>query len=79
LFVTFNQTGGGLTRVAVSSAQGPMVAMTFSNVSLAAYLPGGFPYQQNAVPANTFEWTNTSRSLSSMASFPLLKTNDTKR
>ena len=79
LFVTFNQTGGGLARVAVSSVQGPMVAMTLSNVSLAAYLPGSFPYQQNVVPANTFEWTNTSRSLSSMASFPLSKTNDTKR
>ena len=79
LFITFNQTGGGLARVAVSSGQGPMVAITLSNVSLAAYLPGSFPYEQNAVPANTFEWTNTSRSPSSMASFPLSNTNYTKR
>lgn len=76
LFVTFNQTGGGLS---VTSPQGPIVAMTLSNVSLAAYLPGSFPYERNALPADTFEWTNTSRSPSSIASFPLSKTNDTKR
>ena len=79
LFVTFNQTGGGLAGVSATAGQGPIVAMTLSNVSLAAYLPGSFPYERNALPADTFEWTNTSRSPSSIASFPLSKTNDTKR
>lgn len=37
---------------------GPLVAMIMSNQSAAASLPAGFESQQNALPADTFKWTN---------------------
>jgi hypothetical protein len=74
LFFTFSDQGNGWSRLAGSNP-GPIVAITLSNQSLAAYFPGSFPNEQNAMPADTFEWTNTSRSSSSIPSFPLSKTN----
>jgi hypothetical protein len=41
---------------------GPIVALELSNQSAAAWLPGSFAHDQNSVPAETFEWTNGSRS-----------------
>ena len=41
-----------------SSSSGSMVAMIMSNQSVAAYLPSSFQPEQNALPAETFEWTN---------------------
>ena len=78
LFLTFSQQGNGWSRLGVGGSA-PMVAITLSNQSLAAYLPGSFPREQNTVPADTFEWTNTSRSPSSIPSFPLSTTNYLKR
>ena len=78
LFLTFSQQSHGWPPLSASDP-GPIVAITLSNQSLAAYFPGSFPREQNSVPADTFEWTNVSRSPSSMASFPLSKTNYLER
>jgi hypothetical protein len=43
-----------------SSSSGSMVALIMSNQSVAAYLPSSFQPEQNALPAETFEWTNGS-------------------
>lgn len=78
LFVTFGRHGQGLNSLA-GTGESPVIALTLSNQSLAAYLPGSFPYEQNAVPADTFEWTNTSRSTSSIPSFSRSGTNELRR
>ena len=78
LALTFGRPGNNWQRLAGPDA-GPIVAITLSNQSLAAYFPGSFPREQNAVPADTFEWTNNSRSPSSIPSFPLSKTNHLER
>ena len=75
LFVTFSQRSGELARLASASDQLPIMAVTLSNVSLAAYLPGSFANDQNAVRPDTFEWTNHGHSPSSMPSFPQYRTN----
>lgn len=79
LFVTFNQRDGELARMAASSNQFPMMAVTMSNMSFAAYLPGSFVNDQNAVRSETFEWTNHGHSFSSIPSFPQSRTNYLKR
>jgi hypothetical protein len=56
------------TPSAIGSTNAPLVAMIMSNQSSAAYLPGSFRNDQNIITANTFEWTNGSRSPSSMRS-----------
>jgi len=78
MFVTFNQRNGELARLAASN-QVPMMAVTWSNVSFAAYLPGSIVNDQNAVRPSNFEWTNHGHSSSSMASFPESPTNYLKR
>ena len=78
-FVTVNQRSGQLARLGVASNQMPIMAVTLSNVSLAAYLPGSFANDQNAVRPDTFEWTNHGHSPSSIASFPQSRTNNLKR
>jgi hypothetical protein len=78
MFVTFNQRNGKLARLAASN-QVPMMAVTLSNMSFAAYLPGSFVNDQNAVPPGTFEWTNNGHSHSSIAASPQSRTNDSKR
>jgi hypothetical protein len=78
LFVTLSQQNGAWSRFGVSG-EAPMVALTLSNQSLAAYLPGSFSHEQNSVPADTFEWTNRSRSPSSMGSFSRTGTNELTR
>ena len=78
-FVTFNQRSTDLARLAAASDQLPIIAVTLSNVSLAAYLPGSFVNDQNAVRPDTFEWTNHGHSPSSMTSFPQSRTNYLKR
>ena len=45
-----------------------MVAMMISNPSAPAYLPGSFKAEHNNLTAETFEWTNDSRSTSSIRS-----------
>ena len=77
--VTINQRSGELARLAAASNQMPIIAVTLSNVSLAAYLPGSFANDQNAVRPDTFEWTNHGHSPSSIASFPQSRTNNLKR
>jgi hypothetical protein len=67
-----------LARLASGSNQAPIMAVTLSNVSLAAYIPGSFANDQNAVP-HTFEWTNRGHSPSSIPSFPQSRTNYLKR
>ena len=78
IFVTMNQRSGELARLAGSN-QAPMMALTLSNVSSAAYLPGSFVSDQNAVRPGTIEWTNHGHSPSSIASFPQSRTNNLKR
>ena len=77
MFVTFTQRNGELGRLAVSN-QAPMMAVTWSNLSFAAYLPGSFVNDQNAVRPETFEWTNHGHS-SSTVTFPQSPTNHLKR
>jgi len=79
LFVTVSQRSGELARLASASNQMPIIAVTLSNVSLAAYLPGSFANDQNAVRPDTFEWTNHGHSPSSIPSFPQARTNYLKR
>ena len=79
LFVTVTQRSGKLARLAASSDPLPIMAVTLSNVSLAAYLPGSFVNDQNAVRPDTFEWTNHGHSPSSIPSFPQGRTNYLKR
>jgi len=78
LLISFNQRNGKLARLAASN-QVPMMAITLSNMSFAAYLPGSFVNDQNAVPPGTFEWTNNGHSHSSIAASPQSRTNDSKR
>jgi len=78
ILVTFNQRNGELARMAASNPV-PMMAVTWSNMSFAAYLPGSFVNHQNPVRPDTFEWTNHGHSPSSMASFPEFQTNYLKR
>jgi len=78
-FVTLAQRNGELARLASASNQMPIMAVTLSNVSLAAYLPGSFANNQNRVRPDTFEWTNHGHSPSSMPSFPQSRTNYLKR
>ena len=78
-FVTVSQRSGELARLAAASNQMPIMAVTLSNVSLAAYLPGSFANDQNAVRPNTFEWTNHGHFPSSIPSFPQSRTNYLKR
>ena len=54
--------------LAGSANSGPLVAMILSNQSAAASLPATFQRSQNGVPSDTFEWTNTSGSTSSISS-----------
>ncbi len=79
LFVTLNQRNGELGQLAASSNQFPMMAVTLSNMSFAAYLPGSFANDQNAVRPQTFEWTIHAHSTSTTASFPQSRTNYLKR
>jgi len=78
LVLTFGRQGNSWQRLTGPDA-GPIVAITLSNQSLAAYFPGSFPHEQNTVPDDTFKWTNNSRSPSSIPSFPLSKTNHLER
>jgi hypothetical protein len=43
----------------------PMVAVALSNQSGAAWLAGSFSHERNALPNETFEWTNGNGSTSS--------------
>ena len=79
LFITFSQRGGELTRLASASNQVPMMAVTLSNLSFAAYLPGSSVNDRNALRPDTFEWTNHGRSPSSIPAFPQSRTNYLKR
>ena len=78
-FETVSQRSGELARLASASNQIPIIAVTLSNVSLAAYLPGSFANDRNAVRSDTFEWTNHGHSASSVPSFPQFQTNYLKR
>ena|SRR5438132_13151735 len=79
LFITFSQRDGELTRLASASNQVPMMAVTLSNLSFAAYLPGSSVNDRNAVRPDTFEWTNHGHSPSSIPAFPQSRTNYLKR
>ena len=78
MFVTFNQRNGELARMAGSN-RAPMMAVTLSNMSAAAYVPGSSVNDQNAVRPGTFEWTNHGHSSSSISSFSQSQTNYLKR
>jgi len=61
----------------------PLLALTLSNQSVAAYLPGSFRAQRNRLAsdrvAERFGWTKPAGSPSSMASFIRLNTNSLER
>jgi hypothetical protein len=63
-------------RAIVSGAAGPgtLMAMSLSNQSYAAYLPGSFACEANRL--DTFRWTNGGGSPSSAFSISPGKTND---
>jgi hypothetical protein len=77
LLLTFSLRTGGL-RLA-DAAPEPMLALTLSNQSVAAYLPGSFRGQRNRLAADhvaeRFGWTKPAGSPSSMGSFIRLNTN----
>jgi len=81
LFLTFSLRTGGL-RLADATPE-PMMALTLSNQSVAAYLPGSFRGQRNRLAAERvaerFGWTKPVGSPSSMASFIRLNTNSLGR
>ncbi len=79
LFVTLYQAGDSLSSRSRPDAHWPVVAMTLSNVSFAAYLPGSLRSGQNSLPADTFEWTKRVHSHSSIPSFRLSETNHVRR
>jgi hypothetical protein len=69
----FNQRNGP-SLAGYSSSQ--IVAVSLSNQSAAAYLPGSFKREQNILSADTFEWTNGAGSTSSITSLsPMRGTN----
>lgn len=70
--IIFHQPGS--VSFSVTTGQGTMVAMSLSNQSYAAYLPGSF--QRSANRVDTFEWTNGGSSTSSIHSLSPSKTND---
>ena len=72
-FVVFNEENG-ISFSSVSSRA--MVAMVLSNGSSASYLPGSFDRTHNNLSADTFDWTNSGHSSSSMHSLLPGKTND---
>jgi hypothetical protein len=78
MFVTFNQRSGELARLTTSN-QVSIMAVSGSNSSFAAYLPGSFDHDRNGVQLGTFEWTNHGHSPSSIPSFPQSRTNYLKR
>jgi hypothetical protein len=65
LFALHSQRDVGDTGGATNSA--PFVAMILSNQTV-AYLPAGYQRERNGPPSDTFEWTNGSRSSSSIRS-----------
>ena len=62
------------TGATVAAAQGAIMAMSLSNQSYAAYLPGSFACEANRL--DSFRWTNGGGSPSSKFSIPPAKTND---
>jgi len=81
LFVTFVPRDNRLPRS--GGAPGAMMAMSLSNQSMAAYLPGSFRGQRNHLAAERlaerFGWTKPGASLSSTPSFTRFQTNDLTR
>jgi len=81
LFLTFSARTGGL-RLGDAVPE-PMMALTLSNQSAAAYLPGSFRGQRKRLAADRlgerFGWTKPAGSPSSMASFIRLNTNSLGR
>lgn len=80
LFLTFSLRTG--LRLADATPE-PRMALTLSNQSIAAYLPGSFRGQRNRLAADRvaerFGWTKPAGSPSSMASFIRLNTNSLGR
>ena len=62
--VLFNQHNTQALSGAVKST--PIVAVALSNQSAAAWLSGSFSRERNALPNETFEWTNGSGSSSTI-------------
>jgi hypothetical protein len=81
LVLTFNVRTGGLRLSDATPV--PMLALTLSNQSVAAYLPGSFRGQRNRLAAErmteSFGWTKPAGSPSSMASFIRWTTNSLER
>jgi len=81
LVLTFSFRTGGLRFEGATPE--PMMALTLSNQSVAAYLPGSFRGQRNRLAADRvaerFGWTRPAASPSSMASFIRLNTNSLGR
>jgi hypothetical protein len=81
LVLTFNVRTGGL-RLG-DAAPEPMLALTLSNQSVAAYLPGSFRGQRNRLAAERMAenlgWTRPAAFPSSMASFIRWTTNSLER
>jgi len=60
-------------------ATNTLLATLISNQSSAAYLMAGFHSRQNGLGVDSLEWTNARASLSSLGSFPALRTNSLMR
>ena len=60
-------------------ATNTLLGTLMSNQSSAAYLMAGFHSRQNGLGVDTLEWTNARASLSSLGSFPALRTNSLMR
>jgi hypothetical protein len=81
LVLTFNVRTGGL-RLGDPEPE-PILALSLSNQSAAAYLPGSFRGQRNRLAADrvmeSLGWTKPAASPSSMASFIRWTTNSLER
>jgi hypothetical protein len=73
LLLTFSVYNSGSS--GISSHNGPMMAAILSNQNSAAYASGNSNERQNSLFSVTFDWTNHGDLISSMASFPQVKTN----
>lgn len=65
------------TTFSIGAVDEEMVAMSLSNQSYAAYLPGSFKQKQNRW--DTFEWTNGGGFTSSVHPFPQAETDGSDR
>ena len=67
-----------LARATASRDSRMLSSLILSNKNFAAEVPVHFEFEASTLLAVTFDWTNVSRSPSSMGSLPLLRTNSSR-